>query len=289
MAEAFGQTRARQRTSLVVGLLVSAASLLLLGWFSYGVLANVRILAREVTGSAARINASSAEVLAAARQQEQASSHHASAIEETNRTVQSLSESSRSIAELAEAVLRNAQTTQHTNQEIAERNRRLTHRLQGIATILESVKDIANKSELLALNAALEGTKAGEAGRGFSLVAVQMQRLAENVMGNVRDVKRLTEEIREANHTAVLAIEEGTKLADQTTQSAAQIRLVTQQQESATLQVTESMGDASGQIRQTVAGVRQSTETTASLAELASQLKRRLAELRLSRTRNSER
>lgn len=282
MEQELSATRSRNRTSFAVSLVVSAAALVVLGWFTFGVMKSVRTLAREVTGSAAQINSSSLEVLLTARQQEAAANQHASAIDETRRTIESLVESSRAIAELAEAVLQNAQSSQRTNQEIAERNSHLITRLEGISAILEAVKDIASKSEILALNAALEGTKAGEAGRGFSLVAVQMQRLAENVMDNVKDIKRLTQEIREASHSTVLAIEEGGKLAGQTTRSATEIRLVTQQQESATDQVTQSMGDAALQVQQTVSGIRQSTKAMESLVQLASQLNVLLGELKLS-------
>lgn len=285
MQGAFKMARSRQKTAMTVMLVVALISLAVLSWVSWWVIGSVRILATEVAGGAHKMSAAATEVLAATRQQEQGANQHAGAIEETSRTIESLAESSRSIAELAEAVLENAQRTQGTNQEIAARNQHLTSRLEGITSILESVKDIANKSELLALNAALEGTKAGEAGRGFSFVAVQMQRLAENVMGNVKDIKILTREIREANHTTVLAIEEGTKLAQETTRSAGQIRLVTQQQESATQQVTENMIDAAQRVQQTVAGVRQSTAAMESLAELATQLNELLHDLRVESRR----
>lgn len=281
MQQAFAQTRERNRNALLVSLLVSALSLVLFGWLSYRMRGNVHTLTAEVTGSATQINTSSSQVLATSRQQEKAANQHASAIEETRATIQSLTEASRSIAKSAAAVLENAQQTLRTNQTIGERNSHLIGHLEGISTILESVQDIANKSELLALNAALEGTKAGEAGRGFSLVAAQMQRLAENVMDKVRDIQRLTQDVRDASHSAVLAIEEGTKLAEKTTQAARQIRLVTQQQETAAEQVTVSMKDASIQVQQTVAAVRQSTQAMESLVQLASQLNTLLVRLRL--------
>src|SRR4029077_20627123 len=123
---------------------------------------------------------------------------------------------------------------QENSQVVAERIAALSGHTRRISEILEVIKDIANKSDLLALNAALEGTKAGEAGRGFSLVAAQMQRLAENVMGSVQDIKKLVADIRDASQAAVLATEEGTKLADATTEMARQIRLITQQQQTGT-------------------------------------------------------
>lgn len=281
LAETVSALGSQQNLSFILGLVISLGVVVILAVSSWTLYRSVGRLGREVTGGVARINSASAEMMALMAQQDQASNQHAGAIEETRHTVASLVESAQSIAQQAEAVLDYARNTQSTNQEIAERNRELAERLEGITNILESVRDIANKSELLALNAALEGTKAGEAGRGFSLVAVQMQRLAESVMSNVENIKKLTREVRDASHRAVLSIEEGGRLANQTTESAERIQLVAQQQESATRQVTESMDDAALQVQQTAAGVTQSRSAMGSLAELAAELDRLLLELRL--------
>ena len=73
------------------------------------------------------------------------------------------------------------------NQAIADAVVRLNKRVQQIGKVVEFINEIADKSDLLALNAELEGTKAGEVGRGFSLVAAEMRRLAENVIRSTRD------------------------------------------------------------------------------------------------------
>ena len=84
------------------------------------------------------------------------------------------------------------------NQAIAEAVDRLNKRVQQIGKIVEFINGVADKSDLLALNAELEGTKAGEVGRGFSLVAAEMRRLAENVLESTKEIEGLIEEIREA-------------------------------------------------------------------------------------------
>src|SRR5690606_23040553 len=136
--------------------------------------------------------------LASAQNQERGSTEQSSAVEETNRTLGSLLASAREIAQAAQGVTRNAEQTQDNTTSMADRIAALSRQVERITEILERIKGIASKSEILALNAALEGTKAGEAGRGFSLVASQMQRLAENVMEAVREIRDLTEGIREA-------------------------------------------------------------------------------------------
>ena len=162
-----------------------------------------------------------------------------------------LLDSVRQVTSVAQGVLTNAESTQRNNQIISERIRELMVRQRRIVEILEVIKDVANKSELLALNAALEGTKAGEAGRGFSLVASQMQRLAESVMGSVRDIKDLTAVIRDATDASVLATEEGRKLAADTTRSARRITEIVEVQQSASAQVTE-VADRLGSLVATV-------------------------------------
>ena len=91
---------------------------------------------------------------------------------------------------------------------------RLNKRVQQIGKIVEFINGIADKSDLLALNAELEGTKAGDVGRGFSLVAAEMRRLAESVIESTREIERLIEEIRDATNAAVMATEAGVKATD---------------------------------------------------------------------------
>ncbi len=100
------------------------------------------------------------------------------------------------------------------NQAIADSVVRLNKRVQQVGRIIEFINGIADKSDLLALNAELEGNKAGEVGRGFSLVAAEMRRLAESVMQSTREIGRLIEEIRDATNAAVMATEAGVKATD---------------------------------------------------------------------------
>jgi methyl-accepting chemotaxis protein len=90
---------------------------------------------------------------------------------------------------------------------------KLSKRVERIGTVVEVIDEIADRSDLLALNAALEGAKAGDAGRGFSIVAAEMRRLAENVMESTKEIKNLITEIREATHAAKEASDGNKKMA----------------------------------------------------------------------------
>lgn len=240
-----------------------------------------RTLVREMAASAVQLNSAAGEFLANAQQQQEGAVEQSTAVEETRRTTETLLSSARQINESADGVLRNAELTQQNHQVVAQRIADLSSQTQRISEILEVIKDIANKSDLLALNAALEGTKAGEAGKGFSFVAQQMQRLAENVMNSVRDIKELTQVISQYSQASVLATEESTKLASDTTRSARQISLILQQQQSGTEQVTRAMDDVSKVASQTAAGSREIVSSAQALIALSEQLQKLINRFKL--------
>lgn len=150
------------------------------------------------------------------------------------------------------------------NQAIADSVVRLNKRVQQVGKIIEFINGIADKSDLLALNAELEGNKAGEVGRGFSLVAAEMRRLAESVMQSTREIGGLIDEIRDATNAAVMATEAGVKATDaggalaqkvgeglsrivdyanQSADAMESISLATSQQQSGTDQLVDAMSE----------------------------------------------
>ncbi len=180
---------------------------------------------------------------------------------------------SHTISEAASAVSGNADRGAEGNGEIAGRIEQLKHRMEEVAELLTTIMDIAERTDLLALNAALEGTKAGEAGRGFTLVAKEMRRLAENVMHSVGGIRRHVNDVREASERAVEASDVGLELARATSQSTREISRITREQGRATEQVSRSMDQMTELIRHALAEVAAagalSERLTAMAAELA--------------------
>jgi len=268
----------------------------------------------EIREAALQLSTSAAEVLAAATQNESSTSQQASAIHETTATMEELKGASHQIAENAQMVASIAeQTLAATRQgegsikafmdsmekvrknavEVDDAISKLSRRVERIGTVVEVIDEIADRSDLLALNAALEGAKAGEAGRGFSIVAAEMRRLAENVMESTKEIKNLITEIREATHAAKEASDgnkhmaaEGEKLGgaaitsvngilsgtQETSDAARVIHLATQQQRTATEQVVQSMSEIEEVTRQAQAGSRQATGAASELTNLAERL-----------------
>ncbi len=224
-------------------------------------------LVQRIVQTALHISSAAEEILLVLQDQELAASHQASGVEETQRTMETLLASARKIAENSQTVFKSAEKTQANNRTVANRIGELKSHTARIAEILEVIKSIADRSDLLALNASLEGMRAGEAGKGFTLVAAEMRRLAENIKESVGDIKDLVSDIRESSLATVMATEQGSRLSEKTTDTALQISLITQQQQSGTEQVTQSMEELSHLINQGVAGTRQVTTAASELAD----------------------
>jgi methyl-accepting chemotaxis protein len=233
---------------------------------------NQRTMVRQIAETSVQLGSAAAEIYAAAQQQEAAATQQAGGVEEVSRTVQSLLDSASHIADATRGVLSAAERTKQTTDATSERVAGLGNHTNRIAEVLEVIRDIADRSDLLALNASLEATRAGEAGRAFSLVATEMRRLAERVTASVGDVKTLVADVRQFGGSTIMAADEGRKLADGTTESARQITLVTQQQRTATEQVLQSMRQISIILGQTVESVQQSRSAVEMLKRLAERL-----------------
>jgi methyl-accepting chemotaxis protein len=281
------------------------------------VIDTLRTFVREINEAALRLSSSANEVLAASTQHESSSTEQAAAIHETTATMEELKHASAQIAENAGAVARVAEETlgsarsgrgaiaefiqamqqiRADSAAVADSIAKLSKRVERIGTVVEVIDEIADRSDLLALNAALEGSRAGEAGKGFSIVAAEMRRLAENVMDSTKEIKNLITEIREATAAAGGAAEASQKATEQgerlgsvaaqavegilagvqeTSDAARVINLATQQQRTATEQVVASMAEIEDVTRQTTQASKQATGAAAELTQLAG----RLAEL----------
>jgi methyl-accepting chemotaxis protein len=244
-------------------------------------LAGLRQMVSEIRRTVASLASASSEIAAMARQQETGSLEQASAVQEIQQTLNTLAAASAEVEEHSREVARAAGKTEATHAVISEHISELTGHTRRIGELLEVIKDIANKSEILALNASLEGAKAGDAGRGFSLVAGQMQRLAESVMDSVVSVKAITTDVRESTNTTVMSTEQGAKIATATAQAATKITTLTEKQRAGTEQVTAAMEDISGVARQVSAGTSQTLAATKDLSQLSDELSRLVAGFQL--------
>jgi twitching motility protein PilJ len=179
-------------------------------------------------------------------------------------------------------------------QETSKRIKRLGESSQEIGEIVELISDITEQTNVLALNAAIQAASAGEAGRGFSVVAEEVQRLAERSGEATKQIAAIVKTIQADTSDAVSAMEystqgvvEGAKLSDAAGQALTEISAVstnlagliehistdTQAQAATATGVAATMQDILHITEQTTAGTKQTAESIGELAELAVELK----------------
>jgi methyl-accepting chemotaxis protein len=174
----------------------------------------------EIQGSAARQAAMVAQQAAAitetsttateiAQTSKQATEHADSVIDMTKRSEELSHEG---LATVEEAVKASANLGEHVNR-IAATMAGLSERTLQVGEIIASVKDLADQSNLLALNASVEASKAGEHGRGFTVVAMEMRNLAEQSREAAVQIRAILQEIQRGAREAAAATEEGSKRA----------------------------------------------------------------------------
>jgi twitching motility protein PilJ len=187
-------------------------------------------------------------------------------------------------------------------QETAKRIKRLGESSQEIGEIVELITDITEQTNVLALNAAIQAASAGEAGRGFSVVAEEVQRLADRSAEAAKQIGALVRTIQTDTQDAVAAMEkstqgvvEGAKLSDAAGTALTDIGNVSRQLAELIERIAHSTSDqaqnAGGVAKsierilsvsdQTSSGTRQTAQSIGQLATLARELKASVARFRV--------
>ena len=188
-------------------------------------------------------------------------------------------------------------------QETSKRIKRLGESSQEIGEIVELISDITEQTNVLALNAAIQAASAGEAGRGFSVVAEEVQRLAERSSEATKQIAAIVRTIQSDTHDTVAAMEtstqgvvEGARLSDAAGQALNEIGHVSKQlagliedisrathsQADATAKVAETMQDIKNITMQTSDGTQQTAQSIGGLTKLAEDLKGSISGFKLS-------
>ena len=183
-----------------------------------------------------------------------------------------------------------------TIQDTAKRIKRLGESSQEIGNIVELINDIAEQTQILALNASIQASMAGEAGRGFAIVADEVQRLAERAAQSTRQIDALVRAIQTDTHGAVQSMERsttevvsGAQLAQNAGDALVEIETVSQQIASLVANISASARDQSvaGQsIARNMQVLREISSQTADSTQGTSQSVAQLAELSASLQRS---
>jgi methyl-accepting chemotaxis protein len=305
-------SRLAARTINLVGAFTGLA--LLLG----GLLALVltRALTRQVGSSVGKVQSSSAELQASAAQQATGAKQQATAINEISTTITELLATSRQISDSAQRVTQVAQqsasaaragetTVDRGNEAVMGARRQIDlvvgHMLdlgkksQQIGAVLDIVAELAEQTNILAINATIEAAGAGEAGRRFAVVAEEIRKLADRVGGSTKEIRGLIDDVRGAVNTTVMTTETGSKAVDTTSkqfsdvasafrqiaglvattlEAAREIELSTKQQTSAVEQVNVAIANVSQSTREMEASSAQTLQTAAALTGMSHELLR---------------
>jgi len=292
------------------GSIGGAVAVGLIGWFI------TQSLTGMIGSAVGQVQSSSTELQAAATQQATGAKEQATATSEITTTISELLVTSRQIAESARRVsqiaeqtadgARKGQTTVDATHESISSIRRqvdqiVTHMLelgkksQEIGAVLDIVSELAEQTNILAINATIEAAGAGEAGKRFAVVADEIRKLADRVGGSAKEVRGLIEDVRGAVNTTVMATETGSKSVDAgsrlfgdvatafnqiaelvgtTTEAAREIELSTKQQTSAVEQVNMAIANVAQASKETEASSGQTLQTSTQLSSLSRDLLR---------------
>ncbi len=250
-----------------------------------GIITQIRDASTQISGSVTRIRSTTEEQVAGAAEQSSAVSEVSSTVEELATTASSIAENAESVAETAERTLQGMQEINIKVDRTAKKLLSLGEKSQSIGNITKLIDDIAEQTNLLALNAAIEAARAGEAGRGFAVVASEVRKLEERSSESTEEIRQLINAIQAETNSTIMGIEDSTKwvakgleMVKETTKAAKEISTATQQQKSASEQVVQAMQNIDVVTKEFVASTKHAATSATQLNKLSQELKASISE-----------
>jgi methyl-accepting chemotaxis protein len=242
---------------------------------------------QEMSSTVAQVSENSNLAAEASRQAAETARHGGSIVDDTLGKMRGIAEAVRATAKKVD--------------ELGKSSDQIGH-------IIGVIDDIADQTNLLALNAAIEAARAGEQGRGFAVVADEVRKLAERTTSATKEIAQMIQNIQDETRVAVSAMEAGTGQAEEGVKSTAQagdslkeiIRMAEQvgemiahiataatQQSSATEQVNQNMDQIARLVKESAVGSQQSAKACQDLSGLALDLQKMVGNFRLDQTKGS--